>query len=274
MSKEIKNIGSIQKLDDDGCVINSLSIENIQPEYALILQEIVDLYQVHFKDILDSIYIRGSVAKGAAIPDISDIDTVAFVNRDLTEEENEKRSKISEPIRKKYPYVTGVEILTLPIESIERNQKVKFLLKTQCLCIYGKDLAENIPKQPLGIGSYSHFFSLEESMEGIKKWREEEEDPKEERICSWIMKGIVRTGFELVMEKEQCYTRDLYPCYERFAKHYPEQAEAMLNILTLAVYPTDDPMITDKTIEEIKPFMVAEIKKLTSYLKDKYKPKN
>jgi len=52
MKKEIKNIGSVQELDSDGCVINNLSIEKIQPEYALILQEIIALYQVHFKDIL------------------------------------------------------------------------------------------------------------------------------------------------------------------------------------------------------------------------------
>ena len=272
MKKEIKNIGNIQELDSDGCVINNLSIEKIQSEYALILQEIIDLYQVHFKDVLHSIYIRGSVAKGKAIPHISDIDTVAFIHRDLTEEENEKRSNISEPIQKKYPYATGVEVLMLPIDSIEKSRKIQFLLKTQCLCIYGEDLRANISKQPIGIGSYSHFFSLEKSMEGIKEWRKEKDAPEEERICSWIMKGIVRTGFELVMEKEQCYTRDLYPCYERFSKHYPAQAETMLKVLTLAVYPTNDSTITDDTIEEIKPFLLAEVKKLNSYLKDKYKP--
>ena len=42
---------------------------------------------------------------------------------------------------------------------------------------------------------------------------------------------------ELVMVREQRYTRDLYLCYESFAKHYSEQEEAMYRALELALNP-------------------------------------
>ena len=91
MSKAIKNIGSIQELDDKGFIINNLSLENLQENYRLILAEVVGLYQSLYKDILHSMYIRGSVAKGTAVRNIADLDTVAITTRKLTKEEDSKK---------------------------------------------------------------------------------------------------------------------------------------------------------------------------------------
>ena len=54
------------------------------------------------------------------------------------------------------------------------------------------------------------------------------------------MKRILRTAFELVMEKEESFTRDLYPCYELFSKNYPEKEKEMKEVLFLAINNTDD----------------------------------
>jgi len=65
----------------------------------------------------------------------------------------------------------------------------------------------------------------------------------EERVknrCAWISRRLVRVGFELVMIQEQAYTRDLYPCYQRFATHFPALALQMYKALTLAIAPPDD----------------------------------
>ena len=42
------------------------------------------------------------------------------------------------------------------------------------------------------------------------------------------------------MVKEQRYTRDLYLCYESFAKHYPEKEREMYRALELAINPKTD----------------------------------
>ena len=39
------------------------------------------------------------------------------------------------------------------------------------------------------------------------------------------------------MEEERRFTRDLYLCYESFAKHYPEKRMEMFHALKLAVNP-------------------------------------
>jgi len=66
--------------------------------------------------------------------------------------------------------------------------------------------------------------------------------------CQWIMKRLVRTGFELIMEQEQTYTCDLYPCYVAFSRHFPAQERQMQHALARAIEPSD-------TKEELAEFL-------------------
>jgi len=89
-----------------------------------------------------------------------------------------------------------------------------------------------IPKYGIGEWAYTHSKGLAKDIEDVKTILTE--GCSTERliaICAWMMKRMVRTGFELVMAKEQCFTRDLYPCYEMFSKHYPEKSSDMLAAL-------------------------------------------
>lgn len=51
----------------------------------------------------------------------------------------------------------------------------------------------------------------------------EEVDEETKKSCVWFMKGLLRVGFEITMERSQKYTRDLYRCYETFSEYYPEK---------------------------------------------------
>ena len=41
------------------------------------------------------------------------------------------------------------------------------------------------------------------------------------------MKTLIRSGFELVMERERRFATDLYPCWQAFGKYYPEKKASM-----------------------------------------------
>jgi len=51
------------------------------------------------------------------------------------------------------------------------------------------------------------------------------------------MKWLLRVGFELVMERDHSYTRDLYPCWEQFSHYYPARREQMWDVLGWALNP-------------------------------------
>lgn len=240
MNKLIKKIGSIQKLDTDGFIINDFSLDGLQKNYSCILNDVIELYQKYYAAILHSVYLRGSVLKGVAVKGISDLDTLAISYRKLTKTEEEIKEKIKKEIGKKYPYLNGLEMHFEELGCVKKSLNFQFLLKTQTLCIYGIDIKKELPNFGIGKYSYAHSYTFEKDITRVEKWLKDEEDSNEIKdICSWIMKRIVRIGFEVVMLEEQYFTRDLYYCYEAFSKHYPEKSKEMYNIMELAVYPTD-----------------------------------
>ena len=125
---------------------------------------------------------------------------------------------------------------------LPRAHSMRFLLKTQGLCVSGTDLGSPwgdytladarivLDVLPGAIREFRQFLlrSPDINWRGI------------ERRCRWIMKKIVRAGLELVAVRERAYSRDLQPCWEAFARHHPDQAASMREVLDLAVNPSAD----------------------------------
>lgn len=258
---EIKKVGSVQKLDKDGFIINDFTIENIQPEYNVILDEAINLVQKALGNILHSIYLRGSVLKGQAVKYLSDIDLVIVVNRTLSEEEAINTQEIQNIISDKYSYLNGLELWFKTKENIKRNSKIQFLLKTQSKCLLGKDITKAFPKCKIGNSSYSHAFGLEKSIAKAIELIDKKKTSEGIRFtCTWIMKRLVRVGYELVMKREQAFTRDLYYCYEGFSKHYPQYSEKMKVILYTAINPTSEKEEIQRLISSIDSILIREVK--------------
>jgi len=263
MKDKIRKIGTIQEIDGEGYIENNLSLDNIQPRYQIIIDDTLEFYKIHFKEHIHSIYLRGSVPKGKAIPHISDLDTLAISHTEINENQHffDRITSFRDEMSNKYPYLNGLEIDFKSLETARSDKMLQFRLKTQCISIYGKDIIKELPK--FGVAeAYRDSKNIEEGITNVKSWLKQE-NPKEilEIICSWIMKRTVRIGFELVMEKEQCYTRDLYPCYEMFAKNYPNKSKEMREALNLAVFPTSDMDYMWKVLLSINDFLIEEAKK-------------
>ena len=84
---EIIKIGKLHTFDKDGNIQNSCILPIQQNEYKLVVNKIVAELLVYIKTSIHSIYIRGSVAKGIAIPFVSDIDIIVILNNPYSEKE-------------------------------------------------------------------------------------------------------------------------------------------------------------------------------------------
>jgi tRNA nucleotidyltransferase (CCA-adding enzyme) len=76
---EIKPIGKYLSQEENGFIVNDLSIEKIDEKWLPILETIVETYQAKLGENLVSVYLRGSVARNLAVDNISDLDTFALV---------------------------------------------------------------------------------------------------------------------------------------------------------------------------------------------------
>jgi predicted nucleotidyltransferase len=255
---EIKNIGSLHSIDINGYILNPSKYPVVQEEYTAVVDYILTHCCLSLGDSLHSVYLRGSVAKGQAIPFISDVDTLVIMHHSITEGEKARLFTIKETITETFPFVTKVEVMAVGVEQTEKTW-LKFLLKTQCVCIYGMDLIPAIEPFKVGKEAYSHSLHIVQQMTDLQQELEEINEPEEIKgACTWIMTAIVRAGFELVMERDRSYTRDLYPNYERFSAYFPEKEAEMRRILSLAIEPTDDKETINEVINAIRPFMIEQ----------------
>ena len=254
---KIENIGSYIETDEEGYLINPTSAEKIQEEWRPVIDSVTHTYINNFGVDLKSVYIRGSVAKGTAIMNISDIDTFAIVDLPKEKINNKWVHDAEKDIVSKFPFATGVELTGVSASDIPKNVKI---ILNQALLVYGepqdfprmkmdKDLAIHAPNIEGRLKSVSSFFENDKTADEIKDF------------CAWIMKGYLRIGLEILIEKSGKYSRDLYKCYEVFSEYYPDKKDQMREILELAIEPTSDKKTILRISENLGEWLLSEAKR-------------
>ena len=239
-------IGHAVPVCELGFIVNPCRSERVVSPWREAVNLLSTLCQTSLGASLQSLYLRGSVPRGTAVEYHSDLDAVC-VTRSPPPLPPSLHAAIQARVRAAHPFCTGVDLRIITHDRLltpGRSAALQFLLKTQSLCIAGEDITENWPSFGLQQARIT-LQGLTTSLAGTRAslTRQPGIGADEcEQLCRWIAKKIVRAGFELVAERERAYTRDLYPCWTGFARHYPEMAEPMREVLTLAINPRPDPL--------------------------------
>lgn len=256
---EIKPMGSYFDLDSDGYVVNPASIDKIQEKWKPVLDDIIEAYKKEYQDKLKSIYLRGSVSKGTAIDNISDVDSFAFVDQKEEDIDREWAPDFRNQTKSKFPFVGGVEVNVTPISRFPDKQ----IMLNQAVCIYGEPV--QVSKLKPGKEMMKHANNIDKHMEVFDRriTSVDKEEEKIKRVCVWLAKDLLRSAFEITMERSHRYTRDLYKCYEGFSEYYPEKEPEMREILNLALNPTGNKEKIVQIKNNFVPWLKEEAKKYT-----------
>lgn len=258
---KVREIGGYLSTDADGYLINDLHASDIQLNWKPPLDEILDFYIGKLEN-LHSVYVRGSVAKGCAIDFVSDIDTLAIVE---SEDPIFGRyvPRFLRQFARPYPNVKGVELAVHTIDEFRNNRTLQILIRTQCICLHGQDLATEVPKLKPGPDTIQHLPILRHEIKDCLAFLRNARSGNEiKRKCGWIMKRVLRGGYELVMERSRSYTRDLHPCFQGFSDYYPEKRDEMYQVLCLAIEPTEDCERAAWKLRQIGLFVADEYERL------------
>ena len=243
----IQKIGHLMRTDPEGYLINECNWDSIQLPWLNLVEALRSICIETLGDRLHSINLRCSVPRGQAILNVSDLDSIVIIQGETSHELIAKITDIEIQLEKPYPFCQKVEIIPISYSEMQQPKSHwQTVLQTQGLCIYGEDLRSQFPQFKPNLDLVSHAFHLEEDLAETQIMLRQipansthlESIVKQK--CRWINKRIVRTGFELVMQKENAFTRDLYPCYERFAHHFPHHARLMYKALELAIQPSSN----------------------------------
>lgn len=242
----------LYKIDKNGYVINEADLSKIQPYYKKILQEINQMYINKLGTNLLSIYIRGSVSVGKAKPNISDIDSVAIVKRKLTRKKLLWTIKASDDLEKKYPKAGLIELTIVSLKELLKSKKYRNLrvyLKTQSVCLMGKDILPQLPKIKPGKRLAIYLYGdLKQELGTLKKIFSGRITNREYLFqrrpikfwCVWMSRILLRAGLGLVMTKKAIYSQDLKTCFSIFIKEYPEYKKEAKQLLKWSIKPTNN----------------------------------
>lgn len=262
--RDIVPLGTILEVDAEGFLVGQSSAEKLHSPWQEAVEDIRDAYVDRLQERLHSVYVRGSVSRGTPVEGVSDIDTVAFINCSPDEIEgiDEWISSMQQELQEKHPFCTKVELEVKPVEGILSGENTvgRAMVKINSVCIYGKDLAPELPKVKPGRDMYSMVWRFDQDIRRRVEQIKSGEIKLSDNQCRWIMKRILRSGMELVMEQEQAFTRDLYPCYEMFSKYYPERERDMYKALELSINFSNNQSEVLGLAEDLGYWLGAEIK--------------
>lgn len=252
---EIQPMGSYLEIDKDGYVVNPASLEKIQEKWMPVVTDVIDVYKNQFGQHLKNVYIRGSVAKGKAIDDVSDIDSFCYVDLPKEQIENSWKEEEINRLKEKYPFIENAELICHSTSKQPNN-----ILLNQSVCVYGEPV--QVPKLKPGKEMMIHLPYLAERTSMVEEKLQNSKSEKDiKATCIWYMKDLLRTGFELTMERSHRYTRDLYVCYKDFSEYYPEKETQMREVLHLALNPTDDLNKIIEIMNSFMPWLTEEVKR-------------
>jgi hypothetical protein len=256
-------IGDVLSVDAEGFLINPCRRDLIAPPWSDAVTAVVEAYRAHFGARLHSVYVRGSVAKGTAMLDVSDIDTFTVLHGEPEDADRSWAESLHARLAQDFPFQTGVELAMVSLRTVREDTAAwvwPFLIKTQSVCVWGQDLASTLPGFKPGPALAGHALTLASDLQEFRAHCPEAGDARDgQDWCQWIMKRVVRTGFELTMARERTYTRDLYPCYAAFARHYPEHALQMRQALQWAIEPIHDKKMLTQFLDDFGPWLEAEL---------------
>lgn len=228
--------------DAEGFFLNRACAAHLREPWAEIVAQALAAIQSCFDADLHSVYVRGSVADGSAIPGVADVDLVAVLHRDTTAADRVWRD---EEEGRNRTHVGDVEIDLVALRHLldgDAGALWQFALSTQGLCIFGADVIPDLPRfRPTRDLAIRLVAGMRRHINGALARLEDAVNPAVvQRGCKRSAKYLLRAAAALVLEREG-YSRDLRECAALFLRHYPALAPATQDALRLAVTPSGDP---------------------------------
>lgn len=217
----IKPIGDYFPQAPDGTILNPCSPDHIPVTWQPGITYLASLFQRFLGDRLHSVYLRGSIVRGMPEASILDIDSYALVH-DLEPRWSEPAWANDFRVRlgQNAPLLPPAEcyIASWPQVQSGQNAALAMVLQTQSLCILGTPVQAQLPSYRPGPAMMTQHHWLAED----NAWFRKAEEITQDQFRSYL-KLLIRSAFELVMERVGAYTPDLYLCCTNFIHFYPKQ---------------------------------------------------
>lgn len=229
----VRSIGRFYRTDLDGNLINECDLASVKSPFLSDVERLKALClrvidPIHFH----SFYLRGSVPRGLASPEYSDIDSFVILNCDSSTCGYYQAivRKACGSIGRKIDFLafTLCDVSALP------EWELAFVMKVHSLCVYGSDLIPSITDYPPSQKIVAGCANIAEEVERARNIMVKQPESAA-WACRWIGRRLVRAGLAICIDRDKRYSPDLWPCYCVFRDWYSNRSKDMLHALELSV---------------------------------------
>lgn len=155
-----------------------------------------------FPGKIHSLYMCGSMPKGTAVPFKSDAD-FTIVCENPEDIDYAKVKDLKDQALVEFPFVTKIDTIVCSIEEVlAMPHEWGFWIKIICVCVYGKDLGEDVP--PIHITPQFVLDLNNDTEETVKRVRgaliDASNEPMRTRYTKGYSKRLIRALYSLVLE--------------------------------------------------------------------------
>lgn len=257
--KTIQPIGAYLSQDENGFIVNDLIINQLEKRWRDVAYYSTKAYKKKLGKYVHSIYIRGSVARGLAVDGVSDLDTFVLVKPEFSKEPirwqtADFQEEVGAKLKQEFPFVGDLEMMLATYHEDFRNSRLAMIVKTQSILVAGENIFSELKNYQPNREMCLNYRWLAEDIQTFLKIKQVDFTIKH---CSDMMKIIIRTGFELVIEKVGRFSPDLYICYRDFSKFYPTKEAEMRQALLWFLNPILNKKELDKFVMNFGNWMLT-----------------
>ena len=240
ISEPVRPIGRFHGLSAEGWILNDCSADR-SPCWEDPIEAVTMVVRDRLGDFLHSIYLRGSVARGTAVPEVSDLDMLIVYEDEYDAPDWAWSKALAEEIRSRFPFCKGLDLNFLNRTILQERRAgapYRFMLRTQSVCLVGRDL---VPTMPQFKPDPTVMFSLSLLVADLRNAGQTSPGGNKEVCCS-LMRRVVRSAGEVAMLYDGRFTRDLGLCVENYLLHARSlrQMSVIPEALSLALQPIEE----------------------------------
>ena len=240
-------------LDSNGYIVSEVHVDHIDAIYWPCIRDSIDRLEKLFSERLMSVYIYGSVARGDAVIEKSDLDLLAMFDTTLSVDELTKLRKLVAELSHDYQSLVrevGITFAYYDETMDPANYYENAFLKELCVCVSGEDVMKPFGPYPL-IPEIPIQFNGDISEKSSRLLEKLETSSEEEFqfVTQKIARKLIRTFYSMVMVRSQIWTSRIDEQAHVFLSHFPEKKTA---VDTLLKWIAEPPTANDSTVQLLK----------------------
>ncbi|WP_413111629.1 nucleotidyltransferase domain-containing protein [Thaumasiovibrio sp. DFM-14] len=210
-----------------------------QAEYMPLLTVLTKQLKQGLAGTLHSIYLSGSVLRGEARMNDSNLNMTLLLHEPLSAQQIFVLRSIEKQALLFYPFVRGIELKLTTVSDVSRLDQLfywGFWFKHCCVCLSGKDIGDEF-------GEFEPTWEVAKAFNGdvgqvVTEYKHKITAVKKAEsyldLCQSLAKKLIYASFGLTVYRDNRWAYSLAQCIGPFLKRYPEKQIEMERLQLLA----------------------------------------